>query len=159
MRLRLAICWLLLAACGDSSTTPAVAPPGRFEELSSLALPPRCDRVRVAVRAFHDAMLDPDRSRTAMPRVLDALDALSKARGGADPGGLAPLVAAWRAWTPEQIAAEKDLEKRYRSCVDALRAPKISAAAVAAPLGDASDAPPKSPAAAGLTMVRAAVLV
>jgi tetratricopeptide (TPR) repeat protein len=167
---------LVAVSCGDGRSTQAAPPPttqkaaaapfdatfddaqlearvldaartGKTDGLSSLTLPPRCDRVRVAVAALH-------RVADAPPRegLLAALDALAKCQGGASANSLGPLVAAWRTWGDAQFAAERDLAARAAKCREAIKSEKRDAPFAA--LAGAPPAPPMSPAAAEIFCIR-----
>ena len=162
------------AVSQDGATRPAPAPSdharvleqvydaaraGTSATLAELELPPSVSRVRVAVRAIHDHLLGVRPEPPTWDDLLTALDGLARAQGGPDAAALGPLVTAWRAWTPEQRAAERELAIRSARAHEVLSgrgAP--DSAALAEALRDAPRPPPMSPAGASVAMHRAAAL-
>jgi hypothetical protein len=132
---------------------------GKFDDLASLTLPPRCDRVRVAVRVLHDHLLGLRPSPPDRAQLLGALDALARAQGGASAKSLGEIVAAWRGWNETQVTAERELARRYAVALQLLQAPKPDGAALAAAMAGPSAPGPRSPAAADLTFMRGVVLL
>jgi tetratricopeptide (TPR) repeat protein len=179
-RFALAAALFVAAACGDERSRPAPEAPaaeapsaamlddaalaarvldsarkGEFEGLSTLELPPRCDRVRVAVRALHDVLTGAVQDPPPPAALLSALDALAKCRGGASATSLGPLVAAWRTWGDAEFAAEKDVAGRAAKCRAAFAADPARTAEVVEQFAGLPKPPPLSPATAQLAFFRA----
>jgi hypothetical protein len=95
----------------------------RHEPLAELELPPRVSRVRVAERALHDTLLERRGATPAFVDLLDALEALGRAKGGADADALTPLVTTWRTWTPGDIANEREGSRKLALAATSLDMP------------------------------------
>lgn len=129
-------------------------------------LPSRVSRTRVAVRALHDHLLGVIAAPEDWTKLIETLEAFEReTAGGIDGANLAKLIAAWKAWTPEEIAAERELAVRVTRGFDLVRAEgdakemgdaKTNVAAIAAALVSPPKAPPSSPAGAAFLALRAA---
>ncbi len=139
----------LAAADGDDGALP--------EQLT-----PRISAVRVGVVALHDQLLDRRRPTPPRAALLDALDALADRAGGVDAGALAPLVAAWRDWSDDQVATETELARLLSIANAAFALDRLPGADGLADIGARADefgAPPLgSGAGAGIAFVRYAAL-
>ena len=132
---------------------------GRTDDLAFLTLPPRCDRVRVAVRVLHDQLLGLRKDAPDRAKVFDALHALARAKGGATPASLGEIVETWRTWDETQVTQERDLAAKYAAALRLIQAPKLDGNALAAAIAGSGAAPPRSPAGASLTFLRGVVLL
>jgi hypothetical protein len=131
---------------------------GKLDALSSLKLPARCDRVRAAVHALHEHLLGAVKPPPDRAQLLAAFDALARADGGASAKALGPLAAAWRGWTDDQAAAEGALARRAAAGFEVLARKKIDPRSLAEAMKGSQEPPPKSPAAAQIAVLRAALL-
>jgi hypothetical protein len=142
----------VLVAVVASAKAGAPLPP----ELAKL--PPRVSPVRVAVRALHDHLVGVNGAAADWDALLAALDRLAAGdRTAVDRGALAPLVAAWRKWTPEERAAEAAWAEVYARRLDLLRSPEVIDARTAAAEPKLPRPPAMSPAEASLVAVRVAL--
>lgn len=132
---------------------------GKVDELATLTLPPRCDRVRVAVRVLHDHLLGLRPSPPDRAHLLDALAALARAQGGATPKSLGDIVAAWRKWSDAEVGQEREMARKYGLALQLLAAPKLDASALATAIAGSGEAPPRSPAGAYVAFLRGVVLL
>ncbi len=140
----------------------AAAVDGDSAALAELELPPRVSRVRVGVHALHDVLLERRAGLPSLTALLDALDALAGASGGADAQALAPLVAAWRTWDETQIAIEAELARQMTIATTSQSLPKPPGVEglrlILGKIGEAGSPPPSSPAGAGAQVLRVAIL-
>lgn len=133
---------------------------GDFTPLEGLSLPPRVSAIRVGVTLLHEQLRQLRRPQPGLPRVLDALDALSRAKGGADAGALGPLVVKWRTWTAEQTHAERDLAgKATLFTAEMQGAVRPDPEKLASATDDNPPSPPGSPAGPSILFARAAAML
>ncbi|MCE9635206.1 MAG: hypothetical protein K8T90_05810 [Planctomycetes bacterium] len=122
-------------------------------------LPPRVSPVRVAVRAMHDHLVGATGAAPDWDKLIAAIERLAQGdRTKVDGGALASLVKAWKAWTPEERAAEGAFAEYYARRIDLMRTsapvdPKAVAAEPKLPMP-----PAMSPAFAVATEVRAGLV-
>ncbi len=130
--------------------------------LVPMELPPRVSRVRVAVLALHDQLLERRKATPSRTDLIAALRRLSKATGGSDADALGPLVSAWSDWSDDEAAIEAEMMRHLSVGAAALTLPEAPGALGLSDLANKADEagspPPMSTAAAGVLFLHYATL-